>query len=227
VVSNLSIVPLEVTEYSAVPVTLGPHLGWHGTVTYNATGHSSRVATFTPSLTVETDTETHDRTGHGTIMLAQNADGLLEVKSSSGDWTEMDTTSIHVVRDERSLKGCLFDSTGTSVISMNGVASAPQGGGMLTFTGNNYELNFQSLAAMLTGTIMGHETLTVTGDCMKGTPRPDTTMMQTGYIEAQPLTVRGMLDPTKPDALMGKMDVMGFEQIPPTIYSVTWNLTRN
>jgi hypothetical protein len=80
---------------------------------------------------------------------------------------------------------------------------------------------------MLTGTLMGHMTLTVTGNCTQGMPRPDANVMQTGYIDGRQLTVSGMLDPTKPDSLMGKMDVMVADGIPPMTYSVTWDLTRN
>jgi hypothetical protein len=161
--------------------------------------------------------------GHGRVEMAEIAPGSLAPSAGSGDWTESRITHQH---SSFTQGACSEEATNSTDVELTGMARPPSSSTSLMFSGDTYQIHFQTLAGPLTGTSTFHNAVTWTPACNKGPGGVDDSMgPASGMFPTVVLDFEGTIDPTKPGLLQGSK-VIPVPGIPPRLYTVTWGLSQ-
>jgi len=210
-------------------------VGWHGTISYTMKGDITRedLRDNSPDSYSKT-TWTYSASGDGSITAVANpiapAAGFLNYTAGAG------TFNYSEVMDQKK-KGhdgnCTTDQTFHSENTLSGSPSVPgeENQGLVNLQPDgSYEIIFSTLAGDVAGHFgtTGSETVTGQG-CKEPTIYDPTDVPSTATLFEDHLTVKGIIDPKKPNVLKGSQPVERnsplFGTVPVT-YTVTWDLTR-
>ena len=201
-------------------------VGWNGTISYTMSGTKTITDSGSGDSGSHKSTITYSKAADGSITVAH--DNLLEagfLKYTAG----AGTYSSSEVQDYESTvrKGdCIYHDTSHTEETLSGSSSA-QGtdSGYVNLQPNgSYEIIFNTLGGDTAGHYVTTGSQTVTGGCSQSGFTP-TDYPRTATIPEDTITVKGIIDPKKPNVLEGSLPVV-VDSFVPLTYTVTWNLTR-
>jgi hypothetical protein len=203
-------------------------VGWSGTISYTMSGTKTITDSGSGADGSFTSTDTYSASGDGSITVADDnplAAGFLRYTAGTGTYNYS-----RVMDYENTVqKGdCIYHSTSHEKETLSGLSSlqGSESGSVNVQPDGSYEIAFNTLGGDTAGHAVTTGSQTVTDGCSQDDFTP-TDYPVTGTIPVETLSVKGIIDPKKPNVLEGIQPVeVDTNTLLPMTYEVTWNLTR-